>query len=217
MNRACLLAVAAVAGLMTAVACDANVGQTTGSGNVKTETRTVSGFDSVDVNGAGTLNITQSGTESLTVTADDNILPMIHSDVSGGTLSLGPQSVTLLNSTQLTYTLTVRSLKQISAHGATSVSASGLNTSSLSVTMDGAPKAQLSGQAQSQDIHISGTGQYDASGLSSRTANVQIDGVGNAVLAVSDSLSADVSPAGKVEYIGSPSVKHSGMGSVSRR
>jgi hypothetical protein len=59
-----------------------------GSGNVVSETRTVSGFNSVELSGDGKLEIEQTGTESLTVTADDNILKLLKSEVSAGRLVL---------------------------------------------------------------------------------------------------------------------------------
>ena len=49
------------------------IGVTQGSGTQKTETRSVSGFTRVTLSGIGTLNIQQTGTESLTITTDDNI------------------------------------------------------------------------------------------------------------------------------------------------
>ena len=46
----------------------------TGSGNVVTENRPVSGFDGVSHTGIGRVIITQGEEESLTIEADDNIL-----------------------------------------------------------------------------------------------------------------------------------------------
>lgn len=52
-----------------------------GSGNSATERREVSDFDSVSLAGDGALVLTQDGTESLVVEADDNILPVIATDI----------------------------------------------------------------------------------------------------------------------------------------
>ena len=53
----------------------------TGSGNVITESRDVSGFDGVSHTGIGRVIITQSDTESLTIEADDNLMEYITSEV----------------------------------------------------------------------------------------------------------------------------------------
>jgi hypothetical protein len=204
-----------VAGLLGASACVA--AGTTGSGHVRSETRNVAGFDSIDLRGEGSLTIRQTGVESLTIATDDNVLPLVHSDVAGGVLSLGPESTGMVRVTQLSYTLTVKSLKAISVHGDATVSAAGIHTPALAVTMDGDSRVQVAGQAQSQDVTINGSGRYDASGLVNRTANVDVNGGGNAVVNVSDRLGTSVNPGAGVQYIGHPTVINSGLGKVARR
>ena len=51
-----------------------------GSGNVVKETREARDFDSVSLTGIGALIIQQTGEESLTIEADDNILPLLTSE-----------------------------------------------------------------------------------------------------------------------------------------
>ena len=48
-----------------------------GNGNVVKETREVSSFDGIKVGGAFNVYLSQSGTESLTIEADENLLPVI--------------------------------------------------------------------------------------------------------------------------------------------
>jgi len=62
---------------------------TAGSGQLATQPRQVSGFTSVELTGVGELSIDQTGTESLTVSAEDNLLPLLTSRVEGDTLILG--------------------------------------------------------------------------------------------------------------------------------
>src|SRR5687767_1144824 len=52
-----------------------------GSGNVVVEQREVSGFSAVSMSGFGELIIQQTGKESLSITADDNLLPLLTSKV----------------------------------------------------------------------------------------------------------------------------------------
>jgi hypothetical protein len=47
-----------------------------GSGNVISETRTVEPFHSVELNGIGTLSVTQDGSPEVKLEAEDNILPV---------------------------------------------------------------------------------------------------------------------------------------------
>lgn len=190
-----------------------------GSGNIQTETRSVSGFSRVTLDGVGTLTITQSGTESLSITADDNILPDIDSSITGDTLHLGPKpGVSISNITRLDYRLTVKNLSAITASGAANVDASGIATTSLTVNLTGAGGMTIAGQADSQDVELSGAGSYKARDFATKTATVRVSGAGSATVAVSDHLDALVSGAGSITYYGNPNVTQqiTGAGSVKK-
>src|SRR5437588_11641926 len=60
-----------------------------GSGNVITTHRDVSGFSEVALLGTGTLTITQTGSEALTIEAEDNIMPKIKTEVTNNRLMIG--------------------------------------------------------------------------------------------------------------------------------
>ena len=60
-----------------------------GSGDIVKESRDVDGFDRIVVTGAGTVIITQGGSESLTIETDDNLMEYIETEVSGNTLEIG--------------------------------------------------------------------------------------------------------------------------------
>src|SRR5215208_2438155 len=68
-----------------------------GSGIAKTETREVNGFSAISFNVIGKVVVTQGKTQSLTVTADDNILPLLETQVNDGTLVIGVKSNTIFN------------------------------------------------------------------------------------------------------------------------
>ncbi|MGB3564336.1 MAG: DUF2807 domain-containing protein [Thermoanaerobaculia bacterium] len=188
-----------------------------GSGVTVTETRAVSGINGVAISGVGLLIIEQTGSESLTVTAEENILPLLTVDIVGDLLILGIQANTQINTSQeIVYRLTVRAIDRISASGAARVEATGLNTSFLEATLSGATAATLSGTAQRQTVNASGASRYDAAGLSSRFATVDISGASSAVLRVSDRLEGVVSGVAVLEYYGDPVVTIAGGGSARR-
>ena len=62
---------------------------TRGSGQLASESRPVTGFTKVELSGTGELTIEKTGTESLAISAEDNLLPLLTSEVSGDTLVLG--------------------------------------------------------------------------------------------------------------------------------
>jgi len=191
-----------------------------GSGNVISESRSVKDFTGIELSGSGKLIIEQSDVESLTITADDNLLPELTSEVRDSKLILSTKDFININPTgSVTYKLLVKKLNSIGVSGGAEIDAKGLNTDSLDVRVSGAGDITITGTTDKQEISISGAGKYHADGFKSKSATVTISGIGSALLAVSDKLDVHVSGAGEVEYVGDPQVNEqvSGAGSVRKR
>jgi hypothetical protein len=191
-----------------------------GSGNVISEPRTVSGFDSIALSGDGQLIIEQGDSDSLTVTADDNLLPYLTSDVSGKELRLSTRNGTSVNpSRRVVYHVSLKKLQDIALSGSGSVDASHVNTDRLKISVSGSADIRTSGNAGQQDISISGSADYHGEDLKTKIASIEISGAAKAVVAVSDKLDASVSGAGSIEYVGDPVVTQqvSGAGSIHKR
>ena len=62
--------------------------QLVGSNNAETEAREVEGFAEISVGGAIKLDVTIGPAISISVTADDNILPHVKTEVSGDRLKI---------------------------------------------------------------------------------------------------------------------------------
>src|SRR5438874_537424 len=71
------------------VGCGMDVTTVQGSGTRASETRQVDPFSAVDSVGAEDVTITIGAQQSITVEADDNILPLIETKVSNGRLRIG--------------------------------------------------------------------------------------------------------------------------------
>jgi len=93
-----------------------------------------------------------------------------------------------------------------------------LNVQSLSVVVAGAAGIQLEGSAVEASIMMAGAGNIAGGGLQTQSSAVNITGAGSVNIAVSDTLNAQISGAGRVFYIGDPIVTQSvlGAGSVTR-
>jgi hypothetical protein len=191
-----------------------------GSGNIETESRSVSDFTAVEVSGSAKVILEQGDTESLTITADDNLLQYIKSEVHGPKLSLGTEGLVSISPTEeIVYKLSVKKLNGLVISGDVSVEASGVRTESLTVAVSGAGKIKLSGEAREQNIAISGIADYQAENFKTAATSIAISGSGNAVVAASANLMVHVSGAGSVEYVGNPKVEKSisGAGTVQAR
>jgi hypothetical protein len=219
-------------------ACGINV--INGSGNIRTESRPVSGFTAVNFSGFGELTIMQGEAEALTIETDDNLLPYIKTTVSQGTLTIGFDDAAwvpiMRPSDSIRYNLTVKTLTALDMSGAGTVESAQLTTDQLTLTasgageikiadltagdvtveMSGAGTVDLTGQVMSQIVEMSGLGNYEASDLASQTAQVTLSGAGNATVWVSEQLDTEISGAGTINYYGEPQLRSesSGVGSV---
>ena len=201
------------------------------------EPRKVRNFDSVSLTGIGRLIIIQTDKESLTIQAEDNLLPYIETQVKGRTLTIGIRDfVSITPREKITYFLSVKDLSVLQISGLGDIHLSGLHTDKLSVEFSGGGNAviedlltknisiklsgagdfSLSGQVDAQALEISGAGNYDAGDLLSKTATVEISGAGNAIIWVTDMLTIELSGMGNLQYYGNPSIKQeiSGLGKV---
>ena len=208
-----------ILGLLTS-GCAFTLRYEEGSGVLVTEQRAVSGFDRVSFEGFGTLIITQGSEESLTIEAEDNVLPRIETKVSGRTLEIGFDTdrwQDIIRPTKpITYTLTVITLDGIALSGAGSIEASGIDTERFDVEISGAGSIDLSGFARTQEINVSGAGSYDSRELESEHADVNISGAGSATVWATESLDVNISGVGNVSYYGDPQVHESvsGLGNL---
>jgi hypothetical protein len=213
---------------------------TRGSGKMATETREVSGFNAVELSWLGDLAITQGPTESLTIEADDNILPLITSKVEGGTLVIGLEgglgSNQVVPTRVVKYSLGVKDLSAVDLSGAGNISAPSIRADQLRVGLSGAGNVSLDqilatrlevrssgagkitvgGQADTEAVVLSGLGAYEAGGLRASDVSVTISGAGGATVWAESTLDAIISGAGGVSYYGSPLVTKtiSGLGSL---
>ena len=191
-----------------------------GSGKVAEEARPVGRFDVIDVAGSGQLLFRQGDKESLTIKADDNVLPFITSSVDGNELHLGVRdNVSLQTHAPLMYIVTARDLKAVRLSGAVSAKLDSLATDRLEVTLSGSGDVAASGRAKDQRVEISGSGEYDGTACPGATGDVHISGSGHVVVNVSEHLDAHISGSGDIDYLGHPSVNThvSGSGGVSAR
>ena len=188
-----------------------------GSGILVTESRTVSGFDSILLSVPGELILEQTGSESLTITAEDNLIDDLTSVVAGGRLVLGTRSgVSIAPRRPILYRLTVRTIGDLVVSGAARVDASGIQGDRFAFTLSGAGEVNISGTVTRQSLTLSGAGNYNAANLRCRVASIALSGAGRATLRASQRIEGVISGAGILEYYGDPEIAVivSGSGSI---
>lgn len=190
-----------------------------GSGNVASEDRDVDNFHGVVAAGVGRVKIRHGSSESLTITADDNLLPYLTSEVRDGLLFIGVDpAIRFRTQNDIVYDVTVRSLDEITVSGVMAVDARGISGDLLTVTVVGVSAVVTGGAIDRQVLVLEGVSIYDGSDLQSRLTEVAITGICRATVRVSEALTGKVAGPSTLSYIGSPrvSVTKSGGAVVTR-
>lgn len=209
-----------VGALITLLFVTAGCATTTGSGDVRTQAREVSGFTTVDLRGTGHVVIEQGAADSLSITAESNLLPELSSRVSDGALILGAKQGHNTRTTHdITYRVTLRELHDLRLSGSGSLTTTGIDARELTIEISGSGDITMSGAADSHTVDIAGSGNYDASGLHTDTATVRISGSGDATLGILGTLDATINGSGNIAYAGTPLVTQdvSGSGELVQR
>lgn len=180
-----------------------------GSGVAKTESRPVSNFNAVVLSTSGSLVIEQTGVESLTITADDNILPLLRSEVIGGQLRLDTQPGSSFSSiTNIRYTLTVKDLKAVTVNGSGGVVITAIKGDTFEANAQGSGGMKIgSVNAKDQTYRVNGSGSINVSPIkaealtliSSSSGNINASEIDSSTLKVSLSGSGNALAAGKTD------------------
>ncbi len=177
----------------------------TGSGNVISETRNVSGFDAVVLEGSGDVNVAFGSEESVVVESDDNIVPLIETTVQNGKLVIGIKGNTSITTQKgIHVNITMKSMQGVSLKGSGNIKVSSLVGKNVSVDLSGSGTITMEGTADSVDISLPGSGNIYCDGLKARSATVSLNGSGNISVYASDSLDATLRGSGNIRYSGNP-------------
>jgi len=193
-----------------------------GSGHMVSDDRKVSDFSKISISGDYKVVLKQDSSMSLKITADDNLLKYIKTEVNGGRLHIYSN---LCNNGQMTINIGIRNLEELKASGAVEVESDGnihtqdlhfklsgatkitmdLNAANVTTSSSGATELNLKGQATSHDIDLSGVGHVYAFDFVVGSCDIQTSGAGHCEVNVLNSLSVHSSGASEVRYRGNPS------------
>lgn len=221
-----------LAAMLTVTACNAVFVR--GSGDLITQEKQVSDFDSIDLSGVGEVIVTQGGSESLTIETDDNVMEHLKVVVENGTLKLGFEDGSkFITPTRLVFYVGVDDLTRLIVSGSGDIKAETLEadhldvivsgsgnvrivdlaTGELQTEISGSGEVSLAGDAAAQDVTISGAGEYLAGDICSKSVEINVSGSGDATVCAMETLDASISGSGSVNYYGKPSINSSGSGS----
>jgi hypothetical protein len=189
-----------------------------GSGNRERQKRNVASFNSISYNGAFDVDIVCQQPVSLEIEGDDNILPLVGTEVSNNVLHIK----NLRNysaSEPIKLKISVPNLEGIAINGAGKIEVSGMKNEKFEIDANGAPTLRVSGETKLVEIDANGAGKIDTHKLRASKAIVDTKGVSKVDVYATDQLDVTVSGPSHVTYQGDPVVNKTinGPGSVEKK
>lgn len=203
-----------------------------GSGHRTSETRILDAFNSIVVETAVDAIVSIKPTQSVLLTGDDNVLPLITTAVSDNTLTIaetecftasqGVQAdiaIPEVNSLKTTSSgnisgpgLTLQNPKiQSTASG--NVTLAQVTAESIDIEASASGDMTVSGTATSITATTSGSGNITADNCIASECTAKTTGSGNIRVHATDSLKATISGSGNIYYSGNPTIEEHISGS----
>jgi len=212
-----------------------------GNGQVKKENREVSAFTSLTVGGAMDVQIAYGNSNSISVEADENLLPYIETSVENGKLTIkSKKNINLKTKSKMVVHVSMTKIVSIQQSGSGNITGNGAftNDGKTNISMSGSGNIQLgfdsfkdldlsiagsgnmdlkSGTTNNIEAKISGSGNIDCLSISSSNVSLKISGSGNVKVFANNSIDAKISGSGNIFYKGNATniiSKVSGSGKV---
>ena len=178
-----------------------------GSGVNKTAQRSVGEFSAIEVSGALRCDVS-TGPSAVEVSGDDNLVPLVETEVSGGTLHVGMRDAVSFSSGSLPLVVRITSptLTSASTSGAVHTTISGVHGDQFVARTNGAGSIRLQGSAAHVELAANGAAEIDASQLATDAATVDASGASHVDVAAAKQLDLHISGASHVRYAGHPAI-----------
>ncbi|MFL6373152.1 MAG: head GIN domain-containing protein [Pyrinomonadaceae bacterium] len=188
-----------------------------GSGNVITQDRSLSGFHAIEVSNSIQVDVTAQKDFGVAVETDDNIQPLIRTEVSGGVLRISCDKH-ISTSSPIRVRVSAPDIDKLEVSGASTVALADIKNAAVSIDLSGASRVRLDGETSQLKADASGASKIDAQNLTAENGTISTSGASGANVNVTGLLKADASGASHINYSGAPKdvqKKTSGASSVS--
>jgi hypothetical protein len=198
----------------------------TGSGNITTEVKDLSGFTKIEAHNGFQLEVIQSSDFSVEIIADDDLHERIKVSKLGDTLTIELDGIWGCTSCTLEAKITMPDIIKLDLSGGSRADISGFSLShdfsvelsggsrldgSITVAdadfnLSGGSRVNLEGSGNDLVVDGSGGSQLDLELFPIKNADISISGGGRADINVSGILTANLSGGSRVTYTGQPTI-----------
>jgi len=174
-----------------------------GSGKKADETRHVPAFSELVISGGYEMEINvkpgKPETVALHMSGDDNLLPLIETEVSGDRLTIDSDK-SFWTELPLAVRMAPGELSLLKINGSGEIVATGISGKKFVLEVNGSGELELSGKVETLEIEVNGSGEIKARNLQADNVIVDISGSGELEVCASEALEADVAGSGTVIY-----------------
>lgn len=190
----------------------------TGSGVRQKQNREVAPFTSIATEGAFEIDVVCQKPQSLEIEGDDNLLPLITTEVSNNVLHIRSNRSFSVND-PVKIMISLPNLEGISVNGAGKFDIAGIKNDKFEIDANGATTIRVAGETGLIDFDTKGAGKIDAHKLRAARGVVEAKGVARVDVNVTDQLEVTVSGPSHVTYRGDPVLNKTvnGPGSVEKK
>lgn len=199
------------------------------------EQRELGKFNSIKLTCKANIYITQGSSQSVTIKTDNKTLTSLKTEVNNNLLTISlftftpPQILDIDIVMEDINSLTVNGSGNIKVNSELNndalnlfVNGSGtittkINSANIYTKIFGSGNINLSGSVKTYDLEITGSGQVNASDLTSDAVNITLGSAGICNIKVVNELNIKINGAGEIKYYGTPAkikIKINGSGSV---
>jgi hypothetical protein len=180
------------------------------------EPRSVPAFHAIELAGTMEVDVTIAKAQTVQVSGEADLLAKVTTVVKDGVLVVDTER-NMRRRHRLRVTVTVPDLSSVALSGTGEMKIAGVANQSFAISLPGTGQLSVTGSTSSLRVVVDGTGQINAKDLATKSAKVEVNGTGSAVLRVTESLEANVTGTGSIDVHGKPArVKKSvsGVGSI---
>jgi hypothetical protein len=185
-----------------------------GEGDVTSEPRTVDAFTAIDVGGGIRLIAAVGQAQSVAVRAQPNILPLITTEVSNGTLRVSStQRFTTTEGVEVDVSLPT--LSALTLSGGSAGQASGVVGTALAITLSGGARLDGTGTIESMTLDGSGGSRAELEQLAAATIEVDLSGGSVAIVQASQEVQGSASGGASLTVAGDATLNVQATGGAS--
>jgi len=178
-----------------------------GSGNLVTRTFDFSDFTAVDVGGGFRVEITQSSSYSVRITADNNTFDYMDVYKADNALTIGLRSGFSFRRVTLKAQISMPNLYALVLSGGTQGTAEEfISTQDFNMVLSGGSNLKLEGAANNLNLVATGGSRSDLSDFPVHNATVLLSGGSQATVNMDGTLNANLSGGSQLQYIGTPTM-----------